>query len=76
MDDSKAESIAEALIALASTDGKHTVAAAREIMDRLEGKVSLPVETKLNVQTMTDEELSGRIDELIRELGYVKREES
>jgi hypothetical protein len=75
IDDSTAEHIAKALITLASTDGKHAVAAAREIMDRLEGKVSMPLETKLNIQMMTDEEMSGRIDELTRELGYVKKED-
>jgi len=72
LDDSKAEGIARALIALAS--GKHAVAAAREIMDRLEGKVSLPIEAKLNVENMTDEEMTARIEELAGELGYVKKE--
>ena len=72
MDDSKAEGIAKALIALASSEGKHSVAAAREIMDRLEGKVSFPVEAKLNVENMTDEEMTARIEELAGELGYVK----
>ena len=75
LDDSKAEGIARALIALASGEGKHAVAAAREIMDRLEGKVSLPVEAKLNVENMTDEEMTARIEELAGELGYVKKEE-
>jgi hypothetical protein len=76
LDDSRAEGIAQALIALASSDGKQAVAAAREIMDRLEGKVSLPVEAKLDIESMTDEELQARIDEIIGELGYVKREET
>ena len=74
LDDSKAEGIARALIALASGEGKHAVAAAREIMDRLEGKVSLPIEAKLNVENMTDEEMTARIEELAGELGYVKKE--
>jgi hypothetical protein len=41
----------------------------------LEGKVSLAGEAKLNIQDMTDEELPARIEELTRELGYVKRED-
>jgi hypothetical protein len=41
-------------------------------MDRLEGKVSLPIEAKLNVENMTDEEMTARIEELAGELGYVK----
>jgi hypothetical protein len=74
LDNSKAEDIAKALIALASSEGKQAVAAAREIMDRLEGKVSLPVEAKLDIRDMTDEQLQARIEELTRELGYVKKE--
>ena len=73
LDDSKAEGIAQALITLASSEGKQAVAAAREIMDRLEGKVSLPVEAKLNILDMTDEEIAARIEELSAELGYEKR---
>src|SRR5215471_15193087 len=61
LDDSKAEGIAQALITLASSDGKHAVAAAREIMDRLEGKVSFPIEAKLDLESMTDEELQARM---------------
>lgn len=76
LDDSKAEGIAKALIALASTEGKHTVTAAREIMDRLEGKGPIPVEAKLDLKNMTDEELEARMEELIRELGLVRREDS
>lgn len=76
LDDSKAEGIAKALIALASSDGKHAVTAAREIMDRLEGKVSIPVEAKLDLKNMSDEELEAKIEELAREIGYVKRKES
>ena len=76
LDDSKAEGIAQALITLASSDGKHAVAAAREIMDRLEGRVSIPVEAKLNIHDMTDEEMAARIEQLTRELGYVRKEES
>ena len=52
------------------------MAGVREIMDRLEGKVSLPIEAKLDLESMTDEELQARIDEIARELGYLKREES
>jgi hypothetical protein len=44
-------------------------------LPRLEGKVSLAGEAKLNIQDMTDEELPARIEELTRELGYVKRED-
>lgn len=73
MDEARAEAIAQALIATASSEGKHAVAAAREIMDRLEGKVSMPIEAKVDMRDMTDEELQTRIDELCRELGYEKR---
>jgi threonine synthase len=73
LDDKRAEAIAQALITMASSEGKHAVAAAREIMDRLEGKVSLPVEAKLNLENMTDEEMTARIEEITRELGYVKK---
>jgi hypothetical protein len=73
LDDSTAERIARALIALASTKSNGAVTAAREIMDRLEGKVTLPVEAKLDIESMTDEERRARIDEIARELGYVKQ---
>lgn len=76
LDDSKAEGIAKALIALASTEGKQAVTAAREIMDRLEGKVSIPVEAKLDLENMSNEELEARIEEICGEMGYVKREKS
>ena len=61
LDESRAEGIAQALITLASSDGKNAVAAAREIMDRLEGKVSIPVEAKLDIEAMTEEEMEARI---------------
>ena len=75
LDDSTADRIAKALIEQATSDGKGAVIAAREIMDRLEGRVSIPVDAKLNIQDMTDEEMAARIEQLTRELGYVKKEE-